>query len=50
MRTSKEGYRVIGELKNTDTIMNNSFWIGVFPGMSDDKINYMIEILNKSVK
>jgi CDP-6-deoxy-D-xylo-4-hexulose-3-dehydrase len=50
MRTSKEGYRVIGELKNTDTIMNNSFWIGVFPGMSDDKIKYMIENLNKSVK
>lgn len=34
-------YRIVGELKNTDIIMNNSFWIGVYPGMTDEKINYM---------
>ena len=33
-------YRVVGELKNTDKIMNDSFWIGVYPGMSAEKINY----------
>ena len=36
-------YRVIGELSNTDKIMNDSFWVGVYPGMSDDAIEYMIK-------
>ena len=35
-------YRVIGDLPNTEKIMNNSFWIGVYPGMTDEKLNYMI--------
>jgi len=38
-----EEYRVVGELKNTDKIMNDSFWIGLYPGMGDDAINYMVE-------
>ncbi|MCT7552720.1 lipopolysaccharide biosynthesis protein RfbH [Aliarcobacter butzleri] len=36
-------YRVIGDLKVTDKIMNDSFWIGLYPGMGDDAINYMIK-------
>jgi len=41
----KEGidYKVVGELKNTDKIMNDSFWIGVYPGMKSEAINYMIK-------
>ena len=35
-------YRVVGELKNTDTIMNSSLWIGLYPGMGDDRLDYMI--------
>ena len=47
LRQSKQGYRVVGELKNTDYIMNNTFWIGVYPGMTNDMIDYMIfEIKN----
>jgi len=36
-------YKVIGKLPNTDKIMNDSFWIGLYPGMGDDAINYMIK-------
>jgi len=36
-------YRVVGDLKVTDKIMNDSFWIGLYPGMGDDAINYMIK-------
>ena len=50
MRKSGEGYRIIGELKNTDRIMNDTFWIGVYRGMTAEKIDYMIKIINESVK
>ncbi len=42
MRKSGEGYRVVGELKMTDFVMNNGFWIGVYPGMTDEMIDWMI--------
>ena len=42
MRKSGEGYRVVGELKMTDFIMNNGFWIGVYPGMTDEMIDWII--------
>lgn len=42
--TLQEGidYRVCGSLENTEKIMNNSLWIGVYPGMTPDKLDYMI--------
>ena len=43
MRKSGEGYRVVGTLENTDKIMRDTFWVGVYPGMTDDMIDYMIE-------
>jgi len=42
-------YKVVGELKNTDKIMNDSFWIGVYPGMDDNTIKYMIECIKSFV-
>lgn len=36
-------YKVVGSLENADFIMNNSFWIGVYPGITDDMINYIEE-------
>ena len=35
-------HRVVGELTNTDYVMNNGIFIGVYPGLTDEKINYMI--------
>ena len=45
-----EEYRVVGELPNTDKIMNDSFWIGLYPGMGNDAINYMIQKIKEYTK
>lgn len=42
-------YRVVGDLTATDTIMNCSFWVGVYPGMSDEMIDYMAEVIKEAV-
>ncbi len=42
-------YRVIGELKNTEYIMNHTFWIGVYPGMTDRMIDHMAEVIIEAV-
>lgn len=43
-------YRVVGSLENTDFIMNNTFWVGVYPGMNDTMIDYMADVIKKAVK
>lgn len=50
MRKLKSGYRVVGKLKNTDRIMNDSFWVGVYPGMNDEMIDYMAETVVGAVE
>ena len=49
MRESGTGYRVVGELKNTDRIMQDTFWIGVYPGMTDDMIDYMAKTIKEGL-
>lgn len=44
-----EGYRVCGELTNTDFIMNNTFWVGVYPGMTDEMIDHMASVIKDAV-
>lgn len=49
MRAQGRGYRVVGNLTNTDRIMNDTFWIGVYPGMTDEMIDDMIKVIHQAV-
>jgi len=40
-------YRIYGSLKNTDFVMNNLFWLGVYPGITDEKLRYIFKIIDK---
>lgn len=44
-----QAYRVVGNLNNTDLIMNNTFWVGVYPGMTDDMIDYMAKTILEAI-
>lgn len=50
MRESGEGYRVAGELRNTDAVMERTFWIGVYPGMTEEKLRCMAEEIRRFVR
>lgn len=50
MRQSGEGYRVVGDLKGTDFIMNNTLWIGVYPGMTQEMLDHMITTIKDFVR
>ena len=50
MRISGEGYRVVGTLENTDRIMKDTFWIGVYPGMTDEMLDYMAKKIRERLQ
>lgn len=50
MRDDKSGYRVIGSLDNTDKIMHDTFWIGVYPGMTDDMLAEMSKRIHEGLE
>lgn len=47
---NSDAYRVVGSLENTDFVMNNSFWVGVYPGMTDEMIDYMAKVIIEAVR
>lgn len=49
MRKSQKGYRVIRDLTNTNTIMSRSFWIGVYPGMTKEMLDYMCQEIKEGL-
>jgi len=49
MRRTGKGYRVVGELACTDRIMRDTFWVGVYPGMTDEMIDYMGKCVREAV-
>ena len=50
IRDNQNKYRIVGNLENTERIMNDTFWIGVYPGMTDEQIEYMIKCIKKALK
>jgi len=50
MRGTKTGYRIIGHLPNTDLIVNSTFWIGVYPGLSLKQTEYIVDTIRQSIK
>ncbi len=49
MRQTQTGYRVVGDLTNTDYVMNQAFWIGVYPQMNQAKLDYMIKKIKEFI-
>ncbi|HEY6871440.1 MAG TPA: lipopolysaccharide biosynthesis protein RfbH [Geobacteraceae bacterium] len=47
LRASGEGYRVVGDLANTDRVMRDTFWVGVYPGMTGEMIGFMVETIRE---
>ncbi len=49
LRAAGTGYRVIGTLSNTDQVMERSLWVGVYPGMTEDKLQYMVDAIREFI-
>lgn len=45
-----DAYRVVGGLEQTNFIMNNTFWVGVYPGMTDEKLHYMAHVITEAAQ
>ena len=45
-----DAYRVVGTLKNTDRVMRDTFWVGVYPGMDEARLTYMAKTIREAVE
>lgn len=43
-------YRVVGELHETDRVMRDTFWIGVYPGLGEEQLDYVVETMMQGLK
>ena len=50
LRKSGLGYRIAGTLDTTDRIMNDTFWVGVYPGMNDEMIDKMLDEIHEGLR
>jgi len=50
LRSTGQGYRVVGKLTNTDTVMHRTFWLGVYPGMTEAMLEYMVDKVREFVR
>lgn len=50
IRREEGAYRVAGSLENTDRIMKDTFWVGVYPGMNDEMLDYMASVIIEGIK
>lgn len=50
MRAKSEGFRVVGELRNTDKVMKDSFWVGVYPGIDEKTAEYMVDRIKEAIE
>lgn len=44
-----EAYRVVGNLEVSDFVVSNTFWVGVYPGMTDTMVDYMAQVIHEAV-
>lgn len=44
-----DAYRVVGNLEASDFVVSNTFWVGVYPGMTDDMVDYMAQVIHEAV-
>ena len=49
LRKAGTGYRVVGNLPNTDRIVKDTFWVGVYPGMTQEMLEYMVQVILEAV-
>ena len=50
MRQSGEGFRIVGDLSVTDRIMRDTFWVGLYPGMTDAMIDQMAKVIREAAE
>jgi CDP-6-deoxy-D-xylo-4-hexulose-3-dehydrase len=43
-------FRIVGDLKNTEKVMRDTFWIGVYPGLTEEMIDFMLQKIRDFVK
>jgi CDP-6-deoxy-D-xylo-4-hexulose-3-dehydrase len=50
LRRDRQGYKVVGSLENTDRIMRDTFWVGVYPGLAEEMLDYVIERFKEFIR